>query len=143
MKCSSSRIKNFLILWEMELCTSDIFSKKCVSYIFSKERFSYIWGNETFLYFRKRKKCCYISGSNFPSSKSKKNPLIKSFLYLGKWNFLASSLKIFLIFQEATWKAWKSKISHFLFVERELFKHKHKRNKFLLLFLIKKQDILN
>ena len=31
----------------MELCTSDIFSKKCVSYIFSKERFSYIWGNET------------------------------------------------------------------------------------------------
>ena len=33
----------------------------------------------------------YISGSNFPSS--------KSFLYFGKWNFLAASLKNFFINQ--------------------------------------------
>ena len=34
-------------------------------------------------------------------------------------------------------------LSHFLFVERELFKHKHKRKKFLILSLIKKRNFLN
>ena len=47
----------------------------------------YILGNGSFLYFRKQKpKKTYISGSNFPISKNKKN-LLKKFLYLGKWNF--------------------------------------------------------
>ena len=36
-------------------------------------------------------KLSYISESNFPSPKSKNNPLLKSFLYFVKWNFLAKS----------------------------------------------------
>ena len=43
--------------------------------IFSQKSFAYILGNGT----------SYISGGNFPKSKNK-----KSFLYLRKWNFLAS-----------------------------------------------------
>ena len=39
--------------------------------------------------------------------------------------------KNFLIFQKGTCKAWQSKISYSLFAERELFKYKHKRKKFL------------
>ena len=39
-------------------------------------------------------KISYISGSNFPCSKNKKNRLLKSFFYFGKWNFLAQNLKI-------------------------------------------------
>ena len=35
----------------------------------------------------------YVSRSNFPTSKSKNNLLLKSFLYFRKWNFLGSSLK--------------------------------------------------
>ena len=63
-----------------------------------------------FLYFRKRKprknalyfrkgnfgifhETAYISGSNFPSTKSKKNPFCKNFLYCKKYNFLDPSLK--------------------------------------------------
>ena len=45
------------------------------------------------------KKTSYISGSDFPNSKYKKNPLLKSFLYFGKWNFLAPSLKNLLYFR--------------------------------------------
>ena len=43
MKCSSSRIKNFLILWEMELCSSDIFSKNAFL-IFSQKKGFVIFG---------------------------------------------------------------------------------------------------
>ena len=44
---------------------------------------NYISGNGTFLYFRKQKlyKTSYISVSNFPSSKSKNNPLKKCFIF--------------------------------------------------------------
>ena len=42
----------------------------------------------------------------------------KTFLYFRKWNFPVSSLKSFLIF-----------FSHFMFVEKELFKHECKRKK--------------
>ena len=45
--------------------------------------------------------------SNFPSSKYKKNPLLKSFLYFGKWNFLAPSLKNFLYFRKEPAKPLK------------------------------------
>ena len=49
-----------------------------------------------------------------------KNPLQKTLLYFGKWYFLSPSLKcshimsekrLFLYFQEGTWKSWKTKIS--------------------------------
>ena len=39
------------------------------------------------------KKPSYISGRNFPSSINEKKQHLKSFLYFGKWNFLASRLK--------------------------------------------------
>ena len=48
-----------------------------------------------------------------------------------------------VIFQEGTCKASKSKISYFLFVERELFKYKRKRKKFLILSVIKEPNFLN
>ena len=55
----------------------------------------------------------YISGRNFPSSKNKKNPLIKSFLHFDKWNFLATSLKNFLYFRKKLEKE-KKKVSYTL-----------------------------
>ena len=63
------------------------------SIIFSKESFSYFLQNgkprKNSLYFRKRnffifQETSYFSGSNFPSSKSKKKRLLKSFLHFGK-----------------------------------------------------------
>ena len=90
------------------------------SLYFLKRKLFYISGNETFLYFRKRKprKNPSISGNrtftfrkmetpekvlifqetatgnpNFTGSKNKKKPLLKNISYLGKWNFLAPSLK--------------------------------------------------
>ena len=76
--------------------------------------------------------------------KIKKNKTaFKGFLYFGKWNFLAPSLKSFLYFRGELAKAWKSKISHYLLVEREILKHKRKRKKFLVRSLIKKQNFLN
>ena len=39
----------------------------------------------------------YISGSNFPSSKTKNNPPLKNFLCFEKWIFLATSLKSYYI----------------------------------------------
>ena len=80
-------------------------------YIFSKESFSYISenGNPKKIPYisgnRNPKKTFYISGNKFPRSNNEKTPLLKSFLYFWKWNFLASSLKNFLIFQEVTCKA--------------------------------------
>ena len=50
----------------------------------------------------------------------------------------STKLKKRFIFQEGTCKVSKEKKSHFLFVETELFKHKHKRKKMLILSLIKK-----
>ena len=78
MELSSSRIKKIIyilgnwifwlfIFWEMDLF--------------------YILGNTNL------KIIPYISGSNFPSLKSRKNPLMECFLHYGKWNFLAPSLK--------------------------------------------------
>ena len=82
-----------------------IFSKKKAFPKFKKMdtpiKIHYIWGNgspESFF---------YISGSSFPSLKSKKNPLFKSFLYFGKWNFLAPSLKNFSCFMREFGKAEK------------------------------------
>ena len=46
--------------------------------IFQETELSYISGNEAFLPFS------YVLGGNFPRSKSKKNPLLKSFLYFRK-----------------------------------------------------------
>ena len=41
--------------------------------------------------------------------KSKKNPLIKNFLYSGKSIFLVPSLKNFLYLRREFWKVWKNK----------------------------------
>ena len=57
--------------------------------IFCEAELIYISGNKTFQ--------PYISGSNSPNSISKKNPLLKSFLYFGKQNFLAPSLKYYFM----------------------------------------------
>ena len=51
------------------------------------------------------KRTSYISGENFPSSKNKKKPNLKKFLIF----FLK---KVFLIFQEGTCKAQKTKLSY-------------------------------
>ena len=76
----------------------------------------------------------YISGSNFPSSKSKKNPLLKCFLYFEKWNFLAPSLKNLYFRKEL---AVNQKFLIFL------FEHNQKRKKFLIPFLMNKRNFLN
>ena len=127
----------------MELSSSNISQKKAflifrgmkLYYILGKgnlEKIHYISGDgnpeKSSLYFRRE----------LPGSKNEKDPHSKCFLYFGKWNFLASILKNFVIFQEITCTAWKSKTSYFLFAEIELFKDKCKRTIFFfLLFLIK------
>ena len=72
---SSSIMKTFLIFQETE----------------TPKNFFYISGKGTLLYFRKQKvqKTSYISGSNFPSLKNDKKPLLNCFLYFGKCNVLA------------------------------------------------------
>ena len=118
MQLSSSKIKNCLIFLEMALILRNFlyFLKRKLFLYFRKRNFCYISGNGnlakiiyisgngTLLYFRKRKpyNSYYIIfqetktpilGSNCPSTTSKKKPLLKSFLYFGKKNFLAPSLK--------------------------------------------------
>ena len=78
-----------------------------------------------------------FSRSNFSSSKSKKNPLLKSLSYFHKWNFLAPSLKNFLYFRRELAISKNQKFILFL------FKYKRKRKTFLILFLIKKQNFLS
>ena len=90
MKLSSSTIKKFLIFRETKLSGSNIrkfliFSQKEAFlifretetwkkfFIFQETELSYILGNENH-------KKTYVEGSNFSSSKSKKNPLFKKFL---------------------------------------------------------------
>ena len=66
------------------------------------------WHNKTFLHFWKWSfptlYFSYISGSNFPSSKNEKNPLLKCFLYFGEMELSSSKLKNLLTFQEVTCK---------------------------------------
>ena len=73
------------------------------------------------------KKAFYISGRNFPISKNKKKTYSEKVSYIsGKWNFLATNLKNsyifskkkFLLFQEGTCKARKTKNSLF-FLEKK------------------------
>ena len=62
----------------------------------------YISGNknpEIKLFIFQETELSYISESDFSSSKSKKNKLLKIFLYLAKCNFLAPSLKNSLYFR--------------------------------------------
>ena len=126
-----------------------IFRNLNFSYISGKE-YSEPWHNGTFLYFRKGEyyngtllyfwKWSFlilyfsISGSNFPCSKNEKKKLLKCFLYFGKWNFLASSLKNFLYFRRELARPENRK--KFILV----FKRKRKGKKFLILFLIKEHD---
>ena len=65
----------------------------------------------------KLKKLLIFQERNFQAQKIKKNPPQKTFLYFEKWNFPVTSLKkslknFFLIFQEGTCKAQKTKISY-------------------------------
>ena len=104
-----SQKKAVLIFQEMETPK--------ISYIFLKESFPYISRNENL------EKTLYISGSNFPNSKNKKNPLLKRFLNFRKWTFLAPNLENFLYFRN------------------ELTKPENRE--FLIHFLMKKQNFLN
>ena len=74
----------------------------------------------------------------FWAQKIKNTPLWKNFLYFRKWNFIASSSYI----SGENLQSLKIKNCKFLFVERELFKQKYERKKFLRLSLIKKQNFL-
>ena len=56
------------------------------------------------------KELSFISRSNFPSSKNKNNPLLKSFLYFGEMKSFNLKLKKFLIFKERTFRAQISKV---------------------------------
>ena len=56
------------------------------------------------------KELSFISRSNFPSSKNKNNPLLKSFLYFGEMKPFNLKLKKFLIFKERTFRAQISKV---------------------------------
>ena len=83
-----SQKKSFLIFQKTEL--NDISGNKNPKntfYIFSKERCSYILGNSNpekkFLIYQETKMFFRISGSNFPSSKSKKTHSWKVSYILG------------------------------------------------------------
>ena len=65
------------------------------------EKIPYISGNGN------PKKTCNTSRINFTSSKNEKNSFLNSFLYFGKWNFLATSLKNFLYFRKELTKPRK------------------------------------
>ena len=82
--------KKFLTFKKIRLSSSNI--KKFVIYSTKK----------TFLIFRETEtlKTSYIWGSNFPSSKSKNNPLLKSFLHFWKIKLFNSKLKDFLYFRK-------------------------------------------
>ena len=76
MELSGSNIKKFLI-----------FSQKKAFLIFRKSETL-----QNSLYFRKRnlfifQEASYISGTNFPSSKSKRNPLKSFFIFRGYGTF--------------------------------------------------------
>ena len=111
-------------------------AQRNIFYIWRKEYWE-PWHKKTFLYFQKWSFLAlffsYISGSK---KKNEKNLPWKNVLYFRKWKFLASRLEIFLNFIRGFAKPekWKIVIS--------LFKHKHKRKKFLILFHIKKQNFL-
>ena len=85
--------KKLLIFWKMELFSPS--SKKILKI--------------------HPKKIPYISGSNFPSLNSNKNPLLKRFLYFRKWNFLSPSFKYFLCFRRELATTEKYKISYISF----------------------------
>ena len=109
MFCKNSYIAHFLA------STLKIFSEKTLFY-FGKRKWSFLA-----LYIS------YISGSNFPSSKSKKNPLVKSSLYFEKWNFPAPSLKN-LYFRRELAISENQKFLKFH------FKHNRKRKSFSYLY---------
>ena len=80
MKVSSSSIKKFLIFSQKKsfLTFQETEIPKKNYCIFLKESFSYISGNgnpKKFLMFQEMQ-LSYVSGSNFQSSKNKKNPLL-------------------------------------------------------------------
>ena len=82
MELSGSWIKKFVMFQEMKLCSSKrffIFSQKKAFLIFQETETP-----KKFFIFLETE-LSYISGSNLPSWKSKKKPLLKSFLYFGKW----------------------------------------------------------
>ena len=115
-KTESSRTKNKNNLHEEYF----LYSRKFLTF-YQEKAFLIFQGTKT------PKKSPYISGKNFPSSKNQKYPLLKSFLYFWKQNFLVSSLKHFLYISGRNWQGLKIL----------LFKRTCKR--LLILFLIKKQ----
>ena len=94
---------------------------------FLKKSFSYFLGNGTF-----NKKFLYFMRELY-AWKMTKMWLWKKHLYLGKWSFLARSLKnsyLFLIrncfiFQEGTCKAWKTKIYYACLIKIYIFNFIH------------------
>ena len=90
MEISSPKIKKSFIFSQKK-------KKKCFSFILGNRTFQEmeLSGFIFFLYFMKE----------FSELKKLKKPTLQKLLYFGKWNFLASSLKHFLVFQEGTCKA--------------------------------------
>ena len=76
-------------------------------------------------------KTSHISGSNFPSSKNKKNPLWKNFLYFWKRNFLAMSLANFLYFRREVAEPENKKLHIFCFLRENFSKISSKEKGFL------------
>ena len=95
-------------------------NRKKSSYVFLKESFSYISGNGNL------RKDPYISGNGNP-----KKATLKKSLLIFQENEL-SNLKLKKL-------PWPENQTFLILV----FKHKRKRKKFLILFLIKKQNFLN
>ena len=118
--------KEFLTFQEMEFSSSNI--KKIL--IFSqKKAFLIFWKIELSdskvkkrLIFLEIKTCA----SQPKPKKKKKNPPRQNFFTLGNGNLKTETLKKVLIFQEVTYKAWKSKISYtFLYKEVKFSKLKY------------------
>ena len=103
---------------------------------------------KNFFMFRKTDLSLIFQEVTFWAWKKKTKPILKMFVMFQEMELFSQKIRNFLIFQQRTCKVWKTRnflyfFKHVLIVEREFFKHKRKRKKFPILFLIKKQSFLN
>ena len=90
--------KKILIFREMELSSYNV--KKFL--IFSQKKvviFQEMETSKKFFIFQETE-LSHISAENFQARKMKRKPLLKCFLYFGKWNFLAPGLKNLCFWRE-------------------------------------------
>ena len=118
--------KEFLTFQEMEFSSSNI--KKIL--IFSQKKAFLIFWKIELSDSKVKKRLIFLEIKTCTSQpkpkKKKKNPPRQNLFTLGNGNLKTETLKKLLIFQEVTYKAWKSKISYtFLYKEVKFSKLKY------------------